>query len=191
MDLREADLSRADPSGTDLSRAVLGRADLGRANLRQSILRGTNLFDADLSRAVLTDAKLTAANLYGAMLYNTVFGNTDLRNVQGLDSCDHVGPSILDHQTLSQSGPLPLAFLRGCGLPDKLIEYLPSLLNEAIQFYSCFISYSTKDQPFAERLHADLQNQGVRCWFAPRDIRGGKKIHEQIDEGIRVYDRCC
>ena len=66
---------------------------------------------------------------------------------------------------------------------------MPSLLNEPIQFYSCFISYSTGDQPFAERLHADLQNKGVRCWFAPHDIQGGKKIHEQIDEAIRVYDR--
>ena len=66
---------------------------------------------------------------------------------------------------------------------------MPSLLNEPIQFYSCFISYSTGDQPFAERLHADLQNNGVRCWFAPHDIQGGKKIHEQIDEAIRVYDR--
>jgi hypothetical protein len=29
----------------------------------------------------------------------------------------------------------------------------------------------------------------VRCWFAPHNIQGGKKIHEQIDEAIRVYDR--
>jgi hypothetical protein len=74
-------------------------------------------------------------------------------------------------------------------LPDTLIDYLPSLLNQPIQFYSCFISYSIKDQEFADRLYADLQNKGVRCWFAPHDIRAGKKIHEQIDEAIRVYDR--
>ena len=70
-----------------------------------------------------------------------------------------------------------------------MITYLPSILNEPIQFYSCFISYSSRDQDFAERIHADLQNRGVRCWFAPHDIKGGKKIHEQIDEAIRVYDR--
>jgi hypothetical protein len=61
--------------------------------------------------------------------------------------------------------------------------------GQPIQFYSCFISYSTKDREFAERLHADLQDKGVRCWFAPHDIQGGKKIHEQIDEAIRLYDR--
>jgi hypothetical protein len=82
----------------------------------------------------------------------------------------HLGPSTIDHRTLLKSGRLPLAFLRGCGLPDTLIDYLPSLLSEAIEFYSCFISYSTKDREFAERLHADLQNKGVRCWFAPHDI---------------------
>ena len=36
-------------------------------------------------------------------------------------------------------------------LPDRLIEYLPTLLNDAIQYYSCFISYSTNDQEFADR----------------------------------------
>jgi hypothetical protein len=42
---------------------------------------------------------------------------------------------------------------------------------------------------FADRLHADLQARGVRCWFAPQDIQGGRKIHEQIDEAIKVYDK--
>jgi tetratricopeptide (TPR) repeat protein len=55
--------------------------------------------------------------------------------------------------------------------------------------YSCFISYSTKDQDFAERLHSDLDKNGIRCWFAPHDIQAGKKLHEQIDAAIRTHDR--
>ena len=129
------------------------------------------------------------ADVSGAHLSETVFGNTHLKGVQGLDTCRHSGPSTLDHRTLVRSGQLPLNFLRGCGLPDNLIDYLPSILEDAIQFYSCFISYSTDDQDFAERLYADLQSRGVRCWFAPHNIQGGKKVHEQIDEAIRVYDR--
>jgi uncharacterized protein YjbI with pentapeptide repeats len=163
----------------DLSYANLGWADLG----------GAGLCRADLSAANLTGADLAGADLHGAHIHETAFANTNLRNVQGLDACKHSGPSTLDYRTLSKSGRLPLVFLRGCGLPDKLIDYLPSLLEEAIQFYSCFISYSTKDQDFAERLYADLQNNGVRCWFAPHNIQGGRKLHEQIDEAIRVYDR--
>ena len=82
-----------------------------------------------------------------------------------------------------------LVFLRGVGLPDNLIDYLPSLLNQPIQFYSCFISYSSKDQKFADRLHADLQNKGVRCWFAPHDMPIGAKIIDAIDEAIRLRDK--
>jgi hypothetical protein len=57
------------------------------------------------------------------------------------------------------------------------------------QFYSCFISYSSKDEDFAERLYDDLQTNGVPCWFAPHDIKGGKKIHDQIDRAIRAKER--
>jgi hypothetical protein len=84
---------------------------------------------------------------------------------------------------------LPLAFLRGVSLPDNFINYLPSLLNQPIQMYSCFISYSSKDQDFAERLHADLQNKGVRCWFAPHDLPIGAKIWDAIDEAIKLRDK--
>jgi hypothetical protein len=58
-----------------------------------------------------------------------------------------------------------------------------------LQFYSCFISYSSKDQVFAERLHADLQNKGVRCWFAPHDLPIGAKTWDAIDEAIRRRDK--
>ena len=118
-----------------------------------------------------------------------MFANVDLSTTKGLDTCTHHGPSILDHRTLQRSGRLPLAFLRGCGLPDRLIDYLPSLLEEAIQYYSCFISYSSKDDAFAKRLHADLQNTGVRCWFAPHDLPIGAKTWDAIDAAIRVRDK--
>jgi hypothetical protein len=101
----------------------------------------------------------------------------------------HHGPCTVDHRTLERSGPLPLAFLRGCGLPDSLIDYLPSLLNQAIQFYSCFISYANKDHEFAERLHADLQDKGVRCWFAPEDLKIGDELRPTFDQAIRVRDK--
>ena len=72
---------------------------------------------------------------------------------------------------------------------DNFITYIGSLVGKPIEFYSCFISYSTKDQEFADRLFADLQTRGVRCWFAPHHISGGKKLHEQIDEAIRLHER--
>jgi TIR domain len=102
-----------------------------------------------------------------------------------------LGASVIDHRTLEKSKfkPLPLAFLRGVGLPDNLIEYLPSIFNQAIQHYSCFISYSSKDDEFADRIHADLQNSGVRCWFAPHDLPIGARILDGIDAAIRLREK--
>jgi hypothetical protein len=168
----------------DFSGAVLIKAVPYRAQLHEADLTEASIAEANLARA-----SLRGADLHGSELNETVFGDTDLSDVKGLDTCKHYGPSSIEYRTLAKPGPLPLASLRGCGLPDVLIDYFPLLLNQPIQFYSCFISYSTKDQEFAERIHADLQNKGVRCWFAPHDIQGGRKIHEQIDKAIRLYDR--
>jgi hypothetical protein len=176
-----ADLRRANLGGTNLAGVKLHWAQLNEANLSRALLFGADLFGANLSGgnlsganfvlADLGEADLGEADLREARLCSTVLVNTNLREARGLDRCNHDGPSTIEHRTLIRSGILPLAFLRGCGLPDVFIDYLPSLLNQPIQFFSCFISYSTRDQEFAERLHADLQNKGVRCWFAPKDLK--------------------
>ena len=193
-DLREAHLSRAnlfqaDLSDANLSRAYLGGADLTGANLSEANLSGAYLGEANLSGAYLVQATLNGANLSAATLLETVFGDIDLSGCENLETIRHRGPSVVDIRTLQRSGTLPLAFLRGVGLPNRLIEYLPSLLGQAIQHYSCFISYSSKDNAFAHRLHADLQDKGVRCWFAPEDMKIGAKIRDTIDEAIRLRDK--
>jgi len=60
---------------------------------------------------------------------------------------------------------------------------------DPIQYYSCFISYSSKDEMLARRLHADLQAKGVRCWFAPEDLKIGDRFHSRIDEAIHLQDK--
>jgi uncharacterized protein YjbI with pentapeptide repeats len=187
--LERATLTRATLTGATLTHATLTDATLTGAILHDAILTGANLAGADLNGAILTGATLHDADLSRAFLAETVFGNTDLTTTKGLETSLYMGPSTIDHRTLQRSGPLPLAFLRGVGLPDNLIDYLPSLLNQPIQFFSCFISYSSKDQKFADRLHADLQNKGVRCWFAPHDMPIGAKTWDAIDEAIRLRDK--
>jgi uncharacterized protein YjbI with pentapeptide repeats len=110
-------IRKATLTGANLTGANLTSADLSDADLTQATLTG-----ADLCRANLTGANLAGANLAEAHLYETVFINTNLTATQGLETCVHRGPSALDHRTLAQSGLLPLAFLRGCGLPDALIR---------------------------------------------------------------------
>jgi hypothetical protein len=191
-DLRWADFTTAYLNGALLGFAALygtefNTAQLDDANLEGAVLSEANLIFANLMRADLRRADLNAANLRGAIIGETLFIDTNLRAAKGLESCQHERPSVIDHRTLAQSGTLPLSFLRGCGLPDSFIEAL--LLNRGAGFYSCFISYSTSDQEFANRLFSDLQTNGVRCWFAPHHMQRGKKIHEQIDEAIRCHDK--
>ncbi|MGA8351320.1 MAG: TIR domain-containing protein, partial [Isosphaeraceae bacterium] len=142
--------------------------------------------------ADLSEANLSGAYLGDALCDTTIFANVDLSEVRGLDSIGHRGPSTIGIDTLFRShGKIPEGFLRGCGVPETLIAYLPSIVGamKPIQFYSCFISYSTKNQDFAERLHSKMRDMGLRVWFAPEDVQGGKKLHEQIDEAIRAYDK--
>jgi hypothetical protein len=185
----EVDLRGANLRGANLRGASLRKADSRKTDFREADLRDAILTEANLAGANLRGARISRAFLDGAKLYETVFANLDLSTTKGLETCTHMGPSILDHRTLQRSGRLPLAFLRGCGLPDRLIDYLPSLLEEAIRYYTCFISYSSKDDAFANRLHADLQNSGVRCWFAPHDLPIGAKTWDAIDAAIRVRDK--
>lgn len=177
-------LSGASLRFSNLSNSNLIGADLRRADLQASDLRNTKL-----NQANLTLANLAGADLHGALFWETILARTNLGGALGLDRCRHGGPSVIDHRTLKRSGPLPLSFLQGCGLPDIFIEYLPSLLAHPLHFFSVFISYSSKDEKFARQLHRSLQKSGVRCWFAPHDLRGGKKLHDQIEGAILVYDR--
>jgi hypothetical protein len=57
------------------------------------------------------------------------------------------------------------------------------------EFYSCFISYSSKDQAFTKYLHARLTNHGVRCWYAPKDLKIGDPFRQRIDDAIHEHDK--
>jgi hypothetical protein len=184
VNLVETRLSGADLSGADLDGADLAAADLYKADLRSAMLTA-NFLSANLDYALLSQADLA-----GAWFGYTTFADTDLSDVKGLDAVVHQGPSCIGIDTIYKSkGKIPHIFLRGCGVPENFIEYMASLVGTGIEFYSLFISYSTKDQEFPERIHTDLQAKGVRCWFAPHDMLSGKKVYEQIDEAIRVHDK--
>jgi hypothetical protein len=191
-DLRGADLRGADLRGADLAGTILREADLTGADLREADLRGADLRGAKLTGVGLTGADLRETDLTKATLGDTLFTRVDLSEVKGLSTLRHITPSTVGVDTLYKSrGRILEEFLRGCGVPEGLITYLPSLIGsqEAIQFYSCFISYSHKDEAFAQKLHARMREQHLRVWYAPEDMQGGKKIHEQIDQAIRIFDK--
>jgi hypothetical protein len=50
--------------------------------------------------------------------------------------------------------------------------------------HDVFISYSHKDQSIADGICAKLENNGLRCWIAPRDIGPGEDWPAAIANGI-------
>ena len=197
--LRGAKLTATDLSGSDLTNANLYRATLFKANLSHCRLINAkftkaNLAKADLSRSILSrcdlsSADLTAATMRHIVFRETIFGNTNLQGVQGLDACQHQGPSTVDHRTVTLSKQLPIAFLRGCGLPDELISHYRSFLTNGLRTHTCFISCSRSDVNFALRLHDELQQQGVRCWIIPEELKGGHDLQIHVSQAIGPDDK--
>jgi hypothetical protein len=87
--------------------------------------------------------------------------------------------------------------LKGCGLSDPAVraamafdeKQLEESLGSEGDYYSCFISYSSRDSAFASQLYDDLQKYSVRCWIAERDMRIGDPIRDRIHKVIRKREK--
>jgi hypothetical protein len=79
--------------------------------------------------------------------------------------------------------PALTKWLQGYSLP-------PGPLHSARRsFSSCFISHSSKDEDFAQKLAGRLRSEGVPVWYAPEDILPGEKIYDQVKKAIASFDR--
>lgn len=208
-ELSGADLTCADFRGARLCNARLRAANLAEARLGEANLSGAVLISADLSgsdftRANLSDARISArllaanlqeAQLTGARLEysemgDTLLGNIDLSEVRGLERVSHKRSSTIGIDTLIRSrGKIPRGFLRGAGLPGHVADYACSFALHAIEFNSCFVSYSAQDDEFAWKVYLDLQHQGVPCWFAPERLKIGAPIRSSLDDAIHLQDK--
>jgi hypothetical protein len=217
VELHTANLAGANLTDADLSTAHLFMVHLNSANLHRANLTGANLDGASVRLANLTDARLggcnfrradlegtnlSGANVDGASfssarLKATVFGAMDLSTARYLDRAYHRGPSTIGLDTIYLSrGRIPAEFLHKAGVPESFIAYMGALVAaiEPVQFFSCFISYSHSDKQFAACLYEALQKRGIRCWLDEKQLLPGDDIYEQIDRGIRLWDKvllCC
>ena len=199
-DLDYGDLSESEFSSADLGGASLGKANLMNFNLQGADLSGcdmwgSNLNGANLRDATLYDTEFTETSLVGTDFTNSVmnrthFGDVDLSVAKGLDAVRHNGPCGIDVYTFYLSkGNIPERFLAGADVPDAFIAYVKSLVRHPIEYYSCFISYSTKDQKFADLLHSQMRSRHLRVWLATEDLKIGDRFRSTIDEAIRLSDK--
>ena len=195
-DLHEARLAGAILIDATLREAVLQRADLCQAALIRADLSGADLSESDLRISFMVGANLTRASLARSELESATFGSTvlvdvDLSGAKGLEDIRHEGPSPLGTETLFlclSEYRTPDTFLHGCGVDQRLIDVLRKEFG-LTGFHTCFISYSHHDEGFAQRLRSDLLTKGVRCWFAPEDLKIGERIRVGIDEAIHQHDK--
>jgi uncharacterized protein YjbI with pentapeptide repeats len=195
-----AKLIETDLTMAHLERAIFPDSDLSGAHLNQSILHnvdfsGANLFDVDLSEADLFGAIFCESYLFltdfsRARLAFTVFADVDLSLAANLERAIHNGPSTLGIDAIYRSnGKIPEKFLRDAGVPESAIHFILSLQNSPSEYYSCFISHSTKDKKFIECLYKDLRKAGIRCWLSTNELRTGDRIRDNLDKAIRAYDK--
>ncbi|HZU27317.1 MAG TPA: pentapeptide repeat-containing protein, partial [Bryobacteraceae bacterium] len=143
----KTDFNDADLTGSDFSETNCDGAHLTSATLRVTKMNRASMREADLREARFIPVQRRHD---GSDFWRN--GPLVLRFQQGQGNARilHSGASSIGIETLYAShGEIPEIFLRGAGVPDSLIRYATSLVGKAIDFYSCFISYSTQDQAFA------------------------------------------
>jgi hypothetical protein len=170
--------------GCSFERTLLIGANFSGTSLKKSSFRG-----ATIEFGVFFWCDLDESDFTGAALTTTTFAQVSLRGVLGLETVSKSATNSIGIDTFFNSGGLPESFLRNSGVPEEFIQYAASLVGKAIEYYSCFISYSSKDDEFTRRLYNDLQGKNVHTWYAPEDLKIGDRIRPRIDESIRIHDK--
>lgn len=210
MDFRHANLRgckmvASDFFSANFRGADLTGADLRDANLYTALFEGANLSDANLAGANLTSAELTELKADNIELTGSSFGHckiidVDLSSASGLADIGHHAPSAISSTTIRLTaaglGTAPeyrrhdfLTFLNRAGLDEDLLPVVNSWIGKPVEFYSVFLSHSSKDKAFTRLLYDDLRRLGVNCWLDEKQILPGDSIMSEVDRGIRLWDR--
>jgi hypothetical protein len=161
-----------------ITEATFHFTDLTSANFREASIALTVFHWSSLNDTDFTNSSLTA---------NT-FGDISLNGAVGFASTTSSNNAIAIG-TFFKAGGLPPSFMRNSGVPEEFIQYASSLVGKAIEYYSCFLSHSSKDDEFTRRLYNDLQGKNIRTWFAAEDLKIGDRFRSRIDESIRIHDK--
>ncbi|MGK0374611.1 MAG: hypothetical protein ACJA2E_001083 [Arenicella sp.] len=205
VDIRSCDFSEVKMGGFHMRQSFIYHSNFNNADLSHVNFGHPSFIECDFSESKLSITDFTYSSLYSCNFLNAdmekcLFGNTSLfdsniTKAKNVDSSNghqgmiHWRESLISMDTLTDT-ETPAHFLKGIGMSDTVIDYLPSLANRSpIKMDSCFISYSHKDEGFAKKIYERLRKEGVSVWYAPADMQGGKKIPNQIDSAIHIHDR--
>ena len=74
-------------------------------------------------------------------------------------------------------------------MPKDLIAFIDSHIEHTEMQLSNFISYTGKDEIFAQKLSQNLQELGMRCWLIPERVRNKEKNYPLIDAALNLHDK--
>lgn len=188
-DLSDAILIRCLAEKVSFEDANLTRANLASARFSSAVLTRANLTDAYLASSEFIRSQMQGVSFAGSKQGLTVFLDVTLVGASGLDACEHHSFNIIDFRTLINSaGQLPLAFLRGCGVPEGLIQQYLAHWDEFSFVTSAFVSHSSHDRRFVDRLVDALQTLGIRCFYSRYDMKPGDPNRDTFYAQIEAND---
>ena len=157
-----------------------GKSDLTNVNFKNAFLNGANFTDAILDRA----------NFKNAELGRTLFLNTNLSDVKGLDETKNVTGSEISFSTLTKSSfQVSEKFMRNAGVSLGLIEDLRRGKRIATKYSTCFLSYSSRNKEFAQKIYYSLLEAGVRVYWDASNLLAGEYLDVQLINAIKENDR--
>ena len=195
-DLSNLNLKGADFFISDLREANLSNSDCSYANFSGSICIRTNFTNSQLQNANLYIANLNGCNFNSADLSFAIMGDTilvdiDFRNIRNVDLIQHIQNSHLGVNSIIKSeNKIPKGILDNCGVTQKSLKKISAnIQNIKSNYHSCFISYSSNDEEFVRKIYKELQNNNVKCWFAPENLKTGDRLRKSLDNEIYNHDK--
>lgn len=191
---------------TDFFHTTLAGSSFGRC-----FLGGSCFLHADLSDCKIDDTTF-AGSLFGRTLLNdhtllgADFGDSvvalphcisaaELRSIQHMGYVAHLLALSSEEADAGRLACLALPrvvdFLERGGVGADWLEPLRSAISlaPAERKGSVFVSYATEDQQVAEQLTRMFEQAGLDVWFAPRSMRGGRKLFDQLMRVVDARDR--
>jgi uncharacterized protein YjbI with pentapeptide repeats len=191
--LTDCNLRRTKWEPSKLHYVRANNADFSHAEFNGATLEHCQFQNAKFTKAFIAAAfdgsDIRGADFTGSHIFASSFFNVDLSVAKNLNSASYHGDSRIDYQTIKLSQSVPTPLLAACGVAHFHIPFIDAISKNSAKHPSCFISYSVKDDKFIERFRNQLANNGVRSWFAPRDLPFGASTRDVIESQIRSHDR--
>jgi hypothetical protein len=195
------DLYKAACRGARFIRGFLDSSCLVSTDVRDSLFVGSDWSETALGFTDLRGAALVSLrNLERVQIMELPAhaqqetGRTHADNSVDLEMIQRSADlqRVLTRNGVTSSSPPELfaQFVRTLGVNQAFVDAYYSILQlPDTNLQSVFICYSSHDQAFADRLFDALKQRGVRAWYAPKNMKGGQQIHEQIHAAIHSHDR--